>query len=224
MISNENKIHLISQQIKGGVTPYSITTSPGIRYDLNDSDEHKQLKFNRYIIDDIMKSQKEYDVMDEKVNEHHVLDGSTRVKSGVAVGTRFKLSDLVECKDRDKVHDGLYAIRYDTHQFNWDSRHFCVYKSELFGPLFVDRGTKIDMAENWQDAARKLILLTYIKLWKHMNYKRKDKLIWILFGIVLVAAVKHFNSSAHGSIRYEDYRKQSLGVKDVFMNVTTYYP
>eukprot|EP01083_Nonionella_stella_P259448 885825_1 len=59
MISNENKIHLISQQIKGGVTPYSITTSPGIRYDLNDSDEHKQLKFNRYIIDDIMKSQKD---------------------------------------------------------------------------------------------------------------------------------------------------------------------
>eukprot|EP01083_Nonionella_stella_P039524 107490_1 len=155
MISNENKIHLISQQIKGGVTPYSITTSPGIRYDLNDSDEHKQLKFNRYIIDDIMKSQKEYDVMDEKVNEHHVLDGSTRVKSGVAVGTRFKLSDLVECKDRDKVHDGLYAIRYDTHQFNWDSRHFCVYKSELFGP---QRNAQLQFIIRWRDAfVRKML-------------------------------------------------------------------
>eukprot|EP01083_Nonionella_stella_P239935 839251_1 len=55
-------------------------------------------------------------------------------------------------------------------------------------------------------------LVMFMDLWKHLNYKRKESLIVIVIGIISYLALQQFRDSAHGAIRTEEHRRQSLGV------------
>eukprot|EP01084_Bolivina_argentea_P039924 73770_1 len=145
MLCNINKFTSIAQQCVKGITPYSITTTPDINHQSSASPLYKQLKSNGHFIDAILESAKEYGEMTKKLNKHKaIIEAAGSDSIAPAVGTEFK---IMEC---------LYAVVYDTAQFNFENRDCCIYYKDLFGgndPLFTfdDINDTIVLKNGWQD-------------------------------------------------------------------------
>eukprot|EP01083_Nonionella_stella_P293741 998965_1 len=154
MLSNSQKVDLLSKQIRWSNNtreiPWSITTTPNVNHLYSVSEHYKDLKYNEHIVAAIFDSLDEYDTMMRNLNDQNTILNATRCdEDAPSIGTLHKLSDE------------LYAIAYDTCQFNWDNRPVDILYSHLFGgddPLLNMRGTEIQLKDDWRKDVRSLML------------------------------------------------------------------
>eukprot|EP01083_Nonionella_stella_P041637 112826_1 len=115
MLSNSQKVDLLRGKIRWSNNspeiPWSITTTPNVNHLYSASETYRDLKYNQHIVAAIFDSLNEYEAMMGNLNEQDTILNATRCDvDAPPIGTIHKLSDE------------LYAIAYDTCQFNWDNR------------------------------------------------------------------------------------------------------
>eukprot|EP01083_Nonionella_stella_P041636 112825_1 len=138
MLSNSQKVDLLRGKIRWSNNspeiPWSITTTPNVNHLYSASETYRDLKYNQHIVAAIFDSLNEYEAMMGNLNEQDTILNATRCDvDAPPIGTIHKLSDE------------LYAIAYDTCQFNWDNRPLNILYSDLFGgddPLLSMRECK----------------------------------------------------------------------------------
>eukprot|EP01084_Bolivina_argentea_P039923 73765_1 len=151
MLTNTNKFASIAQQCVNTEIPFSITATPDINHQDSASPLYQQLKNNQHFIRAILESAKEYDEMKIKLNKNKAIIEAARGDStSLAVGTQIK------------IQGSLYAVVYDTQQFNFENRNCCIYYKDLFGgndPLFTfdNVNDTIVLKNGWQSDVEDLM-------------------------------------------------------------------
>ena len=151
MISNLEKLSIIHRVVEenDGDVPDILMVTPHMDPDHSKSALWHKLKENSYIVKNILKADKQYEKLIEKVNKEQVIKMACSLDPDAPpIGTRHP------------INTRLNAVIFDTPQFNWNDRNFVVPISDIFDgddPLILNRADQWEVNPQWPGPLRLLL-------------------------------------------------------------------